>query len=286
MGGGGLGGGGPVNPYASPAGTFGESGGYGGGVGNQPVDFGTVFNHAMKVWQENLGLLVGTTLVAYIITFGGAFVGEAMKAVVAGAGEPGVTLAVSLLVELGKFIFQTYIGIGQVQIALKLGRQQRAEFGDMFGGGSRLGPVIGWMFLVGIAVYAPLLIVILIAAGIGVAAGGGGGGGEVIGLSILAFGLLWVVALITAVLYFWPSYFLVVDGRSSVLESFGKAARISEGNKLNVVVLWFISVLAMLLGLVALCIGVLFAAPLVGLLFAVAYLMMSKQIPAYPNYQR
>ena len=94
------------------------------------------------------------------------------------------------------------------------------------------------------------------------------------------------MAIVTAVLYFWPSYFLVVDGKSSVLESFGKGARISEGNKLNIFVTWVISGLIMILGVLAVCIGVIFAAPLVGLLFAVAYLMMSAQIPTYPSYQR
>lgn len=283
--GGGVGGGGPVNPYASPAGTYGEPAAYGGGIGNQSVDFGTVFNYSFKVWQDNLGLLVGTTLVAFILQFVAAGVGQVVLAGVAQANEPALIVVASLFVELAKFVFQIFVGIGQVQISLKLARQQRADFGDLFGGGSRLLPVLGWSFLVAIIVYAPLLIVAVI-AGVGIAAAGGGGrgGGEVVGLIILAFGLLWVVALVTAILYFWPAYFLVVDGRSSVLGSFGQAARISEGNKLNVVVLWFVSVLIMFLGVLAICVGVLFAAPLVGMLFAVAYLMMSRQIPAY--YQR
>lgn len=282
--GGGMGAGGPINPYASPAGTFGD-GGFTGGVGHQVVDFGNVFNYAFKIWQDNLGLLVGTTFVVFILTFIANIVGDVFSRVVAGAGEPVAAVGVAFIMELAKFAFQTYLGIGQVQIALKLARQQRAEFGDLFGGGSRLLPVFGLVLLIALVAYLPLLVVGGIA--FAVAAGGGGGGGnDAAVLMILPVVLLWFVAIVVAMLYFWPAYYLVVDGRAGVFESFGRATQISQGNKLNVFVLWMISVLIMVLGLIAVCIGLLFAAPLVGLLFAVAYLMMSGQVPAQATYQR
>ena len=82
---------------------------------------------------------------------------------------------------------------------------------------------------------------------------------------------------------FWPSYYLVLDGRSSVFESFALAYNITEGNRVTTFLLWLLSVAVIIIGLMALCVGVIFAAPLVAMLWATAYLMMSGQLSTTPG---
>jgi hypothetical protein len=47
--------------------------------------------------------------------------------------------------------------------------------------------------------------------------------------------------------------------------------------------LWLLSIAVIIQGLMAACIGVIFAAPLVVMLWATAYLMMSGQLSATPG---
>jgi hypothetical protein len=58
----------------------------------------------------------------------------------------------------------------------------------------------------------------------------------------------------------------------------------TEGNWGTAFLLALLSVGIYLLGIAALCVGVLFAAPLVSMMWVVAYLMMSGQLSPYPLY--
>ena len=71
-------------------------------------------------------------------------------------------------------------------------------------------------------------------------------------------------------------------GRSLI--SFSVAARVTQGNWGTAFLLALMSMGIMILGCLALCIGFIFAAPLVTMLFTVAYLMMAGQIPVQPAY--
>jgi hypothetical protein len=260
-----------LNPYASPTSVQHDPTFSDGTVGHRIVDIGEVFRHAMEVWQRNLGLLVGTTFIVFLLTMIGNWISQGIQVamVVNNQRELGVVFAV--LFGLLNFGWQTYLGIGQAQIALKLARNQSAELGELFGGAPRFLSVLGFFLLLGLAVYLPLLGMIGISAMIG---------GDTGGAMMLGSAALWTLLMIPVALFFWPTYYLVVDGRSSVWQSFGAAVRISEGNKLTIFLVMLSSVAIMLLGVLAVCIGVLFAAPLVSLMWASAYLMMSGQAPA------
>jgi hypothetical protein len=83
----------------------------------------------------------------------------------------------------------------------------------------------------------------------------------------------------------------VVDNKAGVISSFSMARTITEGNFGTAIGLWFLSVAVVVLGMLALCIGILFATPLVTMYWATAYLMMSGQLqegaeqpkPAFPS---
>ena len=98
--------------------------------------------------------------------------------------------------------------------------------------------------------------------------------GIAIGLGLIAC----IVPGILLMLMWWPAYYLVVDEKAGVMESFSVAGNITRGNWGAAILLWLISLAVSMAGVLALCIGILFAAPFVAMMWAVAYLMMSGQI--------
>jgi phage FluMu protein Com len=246
-----------LNPYAAPAGGYAyQSTPYsasGGPITNVVVPLEAIMGHAWRVWQVNLGLLVGTTVIVLAITYAIAlplgFVQGALE-----EDAPEAAAAVAIFGNLLSNLVQMFLGIGQVIISLKIARGLPANVGDLFSGGSRFLPVLGGSLLAGIALFFGLMLCIV--PGI--------------------FLLIW----------FWPFYYLIVDEKASVTESFGLASTVTEGNRLTTVVIWLVSVGIMIIGFLALCIGVVFAAPLVSLLWATSYLMMSGQLPTQPQYAR
>jgi hypothetical protein len=161
-------------------------------------------------------------------------------------GDPGGAAVLSLTGNIISNLVQLYFGIGLAQISLSLARGGRAEFVDLFRGGSRFMPVLGISILTGLAV---------------------------------SFGLLaCIVPGIILALMFWPTYYLVLEEKAGIIESFSVARHVTEGNFATAIALWLLSVGVTILGFLMLCIGILFAAPLVSLFWATAYLMMSGQL--------
>ena len=141
-----------------------------------------------------------------------------------------------------------YLSIGMVQLSLKLARRQPAEIADLFGGGSRLLPTIAVSIVFGI---------------------------------IISIGLiLCVIPGIIMLLMWWPVYYLVVDEKAEITESFAVAGAVTRGNRMTSFLLALVSFGIAFLGLLMCGIGIIFAAPLITMIWCVAYLMMSGQIPA------
>ena len=116
----------------------------------------------------------------------------------------------------------------------------------LFSGGERLLPTIGVSVLLGLA------------AGVGF--------------------LLLIIPGIIVILFYWPSYYLVVDRRTPVMQAFTVARSITKGNELTTFVMGLLAFAICFVGLLALCVGIIAAQPLALLMIACAYLMMSGQI--------
>lgn len=224
---------------------------------NQPTGIDPILSYAWQVWKENLGLLAGVTFVAGLINFGiSYFFDIAAGMLQQNNAAQEVVLIVSLLGSVVGQAVQTFLGIGETQIVLKMLRRQPAQFGDLFGGGPMFLPVLGFSILFGVGVAVGFLLLI------------------VPGVILL--------------LMCWPAYYLVLDRKAGIIDSFALAATITKDNWGTAFVLWLASLGIVLVGLLALCVGVIFAAPLVSVIWGTAYLMMSGQLlthrPAPPSY--
>ncbi len=238
-----------TNPYAAPgvppASEFSADTGE---VVPTAVEIGPVFNTAWAVWKTNLGLLVGVTVIVYLIS--GAFSAvQSIFSIVAENGDEEVQLVASLAsftIAIISSIVGVFLGIGQTQIYLRLLRGQSAHVGDLFGGGSRFLPTLGLSILFGLAVAVGTMLCI-------------------------------IPGLVVAILY-WPSYYLVVDNKAKVIDSFSQALQVGKANIGTTILLFLLGMGITILGLLACFVGLLFALPLVGLLWTAAYLGGTGQI--------
>lgn len=244
-----------ANPYAPSASTWQPQPAMGyssAGIVPQRVGVDPIFSHAWRVWQDNIGLLAATTFVALIISAPIDFITAFVETMLREEGDDALAAIVNLGGSVLSFLVDTFLGIGQAVIALKLARGQRAEFADLFSGANQYVPVLIGSFL----------------------------GGIVAGIAFLAC----IVPGVILCLMFWPFYYLLVDRKASLTDSFGLANKITEGNWGTAFLLVLLGIVIVFVGLLACGIGIIFAIPLVTLLWATAYLMMSGQLPAYPGH--
>jgi|GEM_PF-1709499 len=242
------------NPYASP------QGGYQvqrlatpGMIGHQVVEVSPIVNHAIEVWKRNLSVGLGMAVLPMVIMIPMMILMFVGAAVTAPMEEPALTIGVMILGYFLLILSQTWLGIGQCQMSVRMARGQQVQLSELFGGGDRLLPVLGFAL-----VTTPIMI-------------------------IAALPLY--IPLIFLLLVFWPSYHLIVDHKCGVMDSFGLARQITEGNKLTTFVLVLVSYGFALLGELACFVGLLFAIPLISLMWSTAYLMMSGQLPIPPRPQ-
>ena len=147
-------------------------------------------------------------------------------------------------------LIQTYLVIGQTRIAFRIVRGQPVELNELFSGGDKFLSVIGYTFLIMIPLFCGFMLLIIPG--------------------------------VFLILYFWPSYSLIIDYKTSVFDSFGVAYKIAEVNLLNTFVIGLASFGIAILGAMMCLIGIVPATGFVSVLWAATYLMMSGQITLRP----
>lgn len=252
----------PENPYASGYDDFRSQEVVRSGHEIVPtrVEAGDVLNHAWETFKIHWGTLFGAfmiiTIIGYVIGFANSMIqlfvfdggpnfqqqpGAAPNPFAQPAFQP-VGISMSLAANLLQQFF--YLGFAKMNLDAARGETPRIE--QIFGAGRWFLPYLGWYILFTIAV---------------------------------AFGCLaLIVPGILLALMWWPGNFLIIDDQCGALEAFGKAREITNGNKGTVFTLWLAAFGILLLGFLALCVGVLVATPFISLIFATAYAMMAGQI--------
>lgn len=234
------------NPYNPPSFStdYGVTPGQ-AGIGNVKADIGEVLNYSFRVWKENLGILIGATLIVFGISIGFAIFNGVIDVVLKGGFDRpanGTSLSVSVLLSIVSNLAQIFIVIGCVKLFLALLRGQDASLGMVFSGGDRFLPTLGISILLSIGFF------------------------------------LCVIPGIIVMILYWPAYFLVVDQKKPVMESFSPARIITQGNEMTSFLLALLNFGIMMVGFIALCFGIIPAYPLAMLLFPCAYLVMSGQL--------
>ncbi|MEM6979917.1 MAG: hypothetical protein AAF539_09620, partial [Planctomycetota bacterium] len=153
----------------------------------------------------------------------------------------------SFSLDIASSVVDFWLGIGLAKLYLAVTRRQDASFGILFSGGDRFFATLG----------GTILFV----------------------LGTIGLTLLLIIPGIIFMLWAWPYYYLIIDRQCHVFPSFSVAIPMGRLNWFNSILLSVISFGIAILGLLALVIGFVFAAPFIGVMLATAYVMMKGETP-------
>lgn len=222
------------------------------------IDAGEVISASWAIFKSQMGLCIGGFLLfcfllsvsSFALFFVLDIVGMALFGGMGGGGmgrrppNPGAFLGLGLFNFLIVVLF-VYFDTGFHLLFLNIARGRNAEIGNLFGGGPYFLRILG----------NTLIFFILVVIGY----------------------MLCIIPGILVILMFWPFQFVIVDRNPPGLGGLIEAKELTEGNWGAVFLLELASLGILLLGELACGVGMLFAAPLVMLMFAVAYCRMSGQ---------
>lgn len=232
-------------------------------------DIGFIISHAYNQYKSNFGPVFGSCTICFAVAIGMAFLIESLKGTFGQAGET--------VMAIFNFAITTYFFVGLMQVLLKAGRSQPTKIEEMFSATDRVLPAIGYIILV----YLILLVPIGIIGGIAFVLLNQPGDqvqGETLFIPIVV-GIVALVLFSTLVsIATWPGYFLVVDRKSTWLSALPNSLAIAKKNILQIFAVFLLAGLIGYSGILLLCVGVVFTAPLALMILACAYLNMSGQI--------
>lgn len=244
-----------LNPYQAPAGAYTgtalEVTAPGEEIvpGSQPIDIGDCISRAFELTKRHFWFLLGAGAVYMVSTIAISIAVEvagmpfgSQRLQTEGVDAPPLAIAAGVVGWLVSQVFDLFVGLGLARIGLNVVSGQAVAIGMLFGEGGKLLN----------AVVATLLYILMVALGT----------------------LLLIVPGIYLALRFSQYHSAIVDKNLGAIEALKYSARLTEGNKLNLFLLWFVCAGLVLAGIIALLIGLAFALPMVYLISYVAYRWM------------
>lgn len=212
-----------------------------------PVEIGPIFDKTWLLYRQNFWLCVAVGAVFIVLSAAANNIPSALIQFLMQqrAINQGFAAVLLLLTTVFGWVVNVFLTIGECRLMLRLARGERAQIGDLFGGGSFLLTSLASWFL-----YTLM---------------------TVLGLAVC------VVPGVFLMLMFWPYQHLIVDRRLGVLESLDTSRLLTSANLVTGLLLGLLNLGLVVLGFAMCCVGVVLTIPLIMLLNAVAYLMISGQ---------
>ncbi|MEX0675721.1 MAG: hypothetical protein WD063_01515 [Pirellulales bacterium] len=209
------------------------------------IDFSETLSKTWRIYTSNLGACIAGSLVTNLCGNVATVIVGGFGAALIGNGRALVVPVVLLeIAALG--LINSFFLVGLMKFMLTIARGETVNFADLFGGGQ--------LALPGAVVLAMLAV------------------------GTIAGGLFCLVPGVIFLLFFSQALYMLVDQRTSVIDSFRYSASAMQGNALVFFLLFVVLSIAAALFTVLTCfIGALFAAPFVSVLFAVVYLGVTGQ---------
>jgi len=208
----------------------------------QHWEIGPTLSRSWELFKANAGILIGS--VAVIAVASGIFsgIGQGIQALAQQAGEDAA-MAVAGVLSFGigilSWAVQTFLTLGFVRLMLHVVRGEPAQFGDLFSG-------------------TPVIVTGLVA-------------GLLVGLATLAGTCLLIVPGIIAALGLMFVNWVVIDQGLGPVEALKESWRLTSGEKGGLFLWALVMCGVVLVGVLACCVGVLVAGPVVGLGTTIIY---------------
>lgn len=251
----------PSNPYSTPGSTWMESPQARPGEaleeivhGSEPIDVTGCVKRGFELTTRNFGMILLVGIVYFAVTMAAGMVmglvdhalgwGQSTQRVFEnGSGFSwNYQQNGSLLNMIVNQVLSIFLSLGVTRIGLNLVSGREFSIGMLFMGGKKLLP----------AIIATILYVVMV----------------ILGLVLLIFPGVYL-----AIRY--GQYFsAMVDRNLGIMESFSYSSSITTNNRLNLFLLILLSIAIFIAGVIALCVGLIFAIPVSWLMWIVAYRWM------------
>jgi len=270
------------NPYAPPRSSFlPEERADERGIAI-PFTIDSIVNTAWSIYKAQLGTCLGLVWGAMGVNFGLSF-GLAILNVGLQAAMPNETVTVLVIyyaLSLCNMVFQAWLGIGMTRGLLKVVRGEPVSF-DVLGSGGPylirvcLGAILVFLIFIVLA-FIPLILV---------------GAASALLANNMVAGIAFMVVAVSLCVFFtlymsarlMQFYYLIIERDAGVFESLQLSWQITRGRAGTLIVIYLLQILVVVAGFLALCVGIVFAAPLSTLLLIVAFAaMVGKAKPPTP----
>ncbi len=228
------------NPYAPPTDPSNFVPPPQAGGGPIPWEPGEVLSAAWEIVKVHWPVLIFAPFVGQLIA---GVPGQVINGIGAASGDQNVQIGMNLVGTLIGLVAGAFFNVGITRVFLSAARGEQPRFGDIFSGGNRFLALLGAQFLVGLCV-------------------------------IVGF-LLLIIPGIYAALALSQTNYYVVDKNMGPIEAMQASWRATEGQKGNIFLFGLLSMLVILGGLLACCVGVFPAGAVVGLGAAIVYTRIS-----------
>ncbi len=225
------------NPFQAPSAPTMDAGVQTAFTTTGKFDIGKCFSDAWARLWPHFGVMLGVTIVGFIV------------------------MLVAYITILGIFLVIPVLGWGLTRFMLN-GVDDKPEFGDLFSGFSVYGQALVSMLAYGIC-YTALVLPPMAVYGVGIAAKSP----AIMGVGMLVL-MVWMYGFMVR-FYFAP--FFMVDQGMGAVDAMKAAWNATKDQKLNVFLLALLSGIVVLIGELALLIGLFAAMPMFGLMWASAY---------------
>lgn len=220
-------------------------------TGSRFVSAGDIFARAWTVYLNNLGPIIGASLVVYLLnSLCGLLVNTLYRGAADSSGSQVAVAMIWVITYVAGTAFTVWLTAGLLLYLLRIIRGQPAHFGMLFDAGPLIVP----------ATIATIAYSVIVTLGL----------------------LVCIVPGVILGLMYWLAIPLVIDARLEVTEAFRVSRQTTDGHKGTLALVWLISVGLLIAGALVCGIGLVFTLPLAAVLQAVAYLAITGQDAGLP----
>lgn len=223
--------------------------------GSQPIDVGACISRGFQLTNRQIGVTLLSALVLFAVYYGFTIILNAVHVIIYGVAPPAqinpnsspddifrhmMDQQKAMLWQIPfNFAVSTFLNLGMVAVALNIVSGRRASVVQVFSQGGKFLRALGATILFSIAVYIGFLLLII--PGIWI---------------ILRFG------------FFQPA---IVDKNLGIVDSFKYSFALTKNSTLSLLGLGLLCAVISFVGLLACCVGILYAYPVALLSWVVAY---------------
>jgi hypothetical protein len=241
------------------------------------ISIGDILSRTWTIFQSQWAMCLAGTLLAGIVMFVGyLFLLYAPMTIGMLLGNEVLFFVMAAIGYIAAAVFMIWISVGMFRFLLAIARGREPSIAELFRGGDVLAPTFGAWFIVWLASTAAIAVALIagtLLRGLLLNAAGPGLAFSVF-FAIVAVGY---VASIIIWLIFSQCFFLIIDGRTGVIDSLRLSKQLTDGNKLVLFALWLIASGLMFLAMLPCGLGLFLALPYLALMLPVVYLSITGQ---------